>query len=91
MRIDADRVCLRATVVTTPESTSDETSSEASMPKRECSSARVVPDCMVRSNSASVAALKPEGGCTKTARRGSQPTCTAPSGRNNTGIAGLSA
>ncbi|ELR82515.1 hypothetical protein W7U_15890 [Mycobacterium sp. H4Y] len=36
-------------------------------------------------------AAKPPGGRTSTARRGSQPTCTAPSGRSNTGIAGSSA
>ena len=33
---------------------------------------------------------QPAGGRTNTARRGSQPTCTAPSGRSSTGIAGLS-
>ena len=60
------------------------------MPKRDCRSASVVPDCMVRNSSASAAALNPGGGVTNTARRGSQPTCTAPSGRNSTGVAGLS-
>ena len=36
------------------------------------------------------AVVSPAGGRTSTARRGSQPTCTTPSGRSSTGIAGSS-
>jgi hypothetical protein len=46
---------------------------------------------MARNTIANAAADRPIGGRTMTARRGSHPTCTAPSGRNSTGRAGSSA
>jgi hypothetical protein len=46
---------------------------------------------MARSSVANSAAASPHGGRTSTARRGSQPTWTAPPGRSSTGIAGSSA
>ncbi len=52
---------------------------------------RRIGTCSPRSRAASAAEVTPSGGRTSTARRGSQPTCTAPSGRSSTGIAGSSA
>jgi hypothetical protein len=46
---------------------------------------------MARSRVATPAAVTPRGGRISTARRGLQPTCTAPSGRSSTGSAGSSA
>src|SRR5947209_19309361 len=46
---------------------------------------------MARNKVASPAAVTPRGGRISTARRGLQPTCTAPSGRSSTGSAGSSA
>ena len=89
IRIDAHRVRRCSEVVTTPASISDATSSPASTANRARSSASVAPDCKVRSSSARPAGLNPAGGRTETARRGSHPTCTVPSGRSNTGITGL--
>jgi hypothetical protein len=56
-----------------------------------CSSPSGVGDRMDRSSVANSVEARPPGGRTSTARRGSQPTWTAPSGRSSTGNAGSSA
>ena len=95
MRIEAERVRGRGIAFTTPASTSPATRSAiavASTPSLPLwTSSRVAPDCRARSRWPSAAVVIPVGGRISSARRGSQPTCTMPSGRDNTGVAGLSA
>jgi len=95
MRMEAERVRGRGIAFTPPASTSPATRSAiavASTPSLPLwTSSRVAPDCRARSRWPSAAVVIPAGGRISSARRGSQPTCTMPSGRDNTGVAGLSA
>ena len=96
-RIDSARAPARGerAGATTPAETSSarRTSSSAGShaPPAQASRRRseaVIGALIARSSAASPPGDSPPGGRTSTARRGSQPICTAPSGRSSTGIAG---